>query len=292
MSSPSSSAQAAREALAHRLRDLRLDAGLSSRSLAAAAGWHEAKTSRIEHVHKAPSEADLAAWPQACGVPELLPELIHQLRAADIAWLDWRKAERTGVKQLNLDVRALYERTKTLRIYSSAVIPTPVQTAEYVTAVLSSVRLMRGVEIDDVAAAVAERMARQHILYEGDHRFVILLEQTALTAQVGGPRVHAGQLRHLLAVIGVPSLVLGVIPATVDRSLAQWPAEMFFAFDEAQVSVELVSGFLNISNPHEIKMYLKAFASLATQAVYGADARNLIEQALATIEDPQGPASL
>jgi hypothetical protein len=46
--SPSSSVQRAREQLAERLRDIRLDARLTARALSAAAGWHEAKTSRIE----------------------------------------------------------------------------------------------------------------------------------------------------------------------------------------------------------------------------------------------------
>jgi len=46
--SPSSSVQRAREQLAEQLRDIRLDARLTARSLSSAAGWHEAKTSRID----------------------------------------------------------------------------------------------------------------------------------------------------------------------------------------------------------------------------------------------------
>jgi transcriptional regulator with XRE-family HTH domain len=52
--SPSSSVQRAREQLAERLRDIRLDARLTARALAAEAGWHEAKTSRIESAKQAP----------------------------------------------------------------------------------------------------------------------------------------------------------------------------------------------------------------------------------------------
>jgi hypothetical protein len=40
--SPSSSVQRARQELADRLRELRLDARLSARALSAEAGWHEA----------------------------------------------------------------------------------------------------------------------------------------------------------------------------------------------------------------------------------------------------------
>ncbi len=42
--SPSSSAQRARLELAARLREIRLDAGLTARALSVRAGWHEAKT--------------------------------------------------------------------------------------------------------------------------------------------------------------------------------------------------------------------------------------------------------
>ncbi|HEY5986671.1 MAG TPA: helix-turn-helix transcriptional regulator, partial [Streptosporangiaceae bacterium] len=46
---PSSSAKQAREALGARLRELRQDAGLSARALAAATGQHFTRVSKIEH---------------------------------------------------------------------------------------------------------------------------------------------------------------------------------------------------------------------------------------------------
>jgi hypothetical protein len=66
--------------------------------------------------------------------------------------------------------------------------------------------------VDDVAEAVAERMDRQASLFRGDHRFAIVLEEGTLYYQIGGPRVLAGQLRHLLSVAGLPNLSLGIIP--------------------------------------------------------------------------------
>ena len=41
--------QQAREALGYRLRDIRLDARMSGRQLAALTGWHFTKISKIEH---------------------------------------------------------------------------------------------------------------------------------------------------------------------------------------------------------------------------------------------------
>ncbi|MGI5259781.1 helix-turn-helix domain-containing protein [Streptomyces angustmyceticus] len=45
--SSSSSVQAARQVLADRLREMRRDAGLEGKQLAAACGWHPSKVSRI-----------------------------------------------------------------------------------------------------------------------------------------------------------------------------------------------------------------------------------------------------
>ncbi|MCD0450893.1 helix-turn-helix transcriptional regulator [Actinocorallia sp. API 0066] len=277
----SSTAQAARQALADRLRDLRLDANLSARQLSAAAGWHEAKTSRIENAKKTPSEQDVRRWCDACGVPGLAPELIATVRAVDSTWLEWRRAERTGLKHLNVQVRDLYERTNLFRVYSPTFVPGPVQTEDAIRAILTSVRARRRVAVNDVEAAVAERVNRQESLFSrGGHRFHLVLEQAALGMQVGGPRVQAGQLRRLLDVRRLPAVSLGIIPSGTDRSERQWGVEMFFMFDDARVSVELVSGFLNVTAPAEIAMYAETFAGLSELAAYGDAAADLIEGAL------------
>jgi transcriptional regulator with XRE-family HTH domain len=260
---------------------MRLDAGLTARQVAAAVGWHESKSSRIEHGKTPPSDADLMAWCAACGVPGRAGELIAESRATDSLWLDWRRMERTGLRQAQESVRELYERTRLFRFYSCWMIPGPVQTAEYVTAILSAIQKRRNLP-DDVGAAVAERIDRQHILREGMHRFAIVLEESVLLQRIGGPEVMAGQLGHLLTVASLPSVSLGIIPLDADRS-SMWPVESFFLFDNVQVNVELVSGFLTITQPREIAMYEKGFAELAEVAVYGKHARALIAAAISAV---------
>jgi transcriptional regulator with XRE-family HTH domain len=280
--SQSSSAQSARQALADRLRDIRLDAGLSARALATAAGWHEAKTSKIEHGKQQPSGTDLRAWCAVCSAPELLPELIAELRSVDSMWLDWRRAERTGLRHLNASVRDLYERTRQYRSYCQTMVPGLLQTADHTTAVLTSIRDRRRVAINDIDATLAERMDRQRILTQRRHTFAFVLEEAALRYQLGEPAVLARQLRHLLEVMQLASVSLGVIPADIDRS-SRWPVEDFYIFDGAQANVELVSGFLTITHPREIAMYAETFTALSKLAVYGSTARALIKASLADL---------
>ncbi|AJT66375.1 hypothetical protein T261_4736 [Streptomyces lydicus] len=152
------------------------------------------------------------------------------------------------------------------------------QTEAYIRALLTSIRDRRRL-VDDVEDAVRVRVAKQRIVHEGNHRFSILLEESALRYRIGGVETMAGQLGHLLTVAALPSVSLGIIPLTADRS-GLWPVEGFFLFDDAQANVELVSAHLTIVQRHEIGLYAETFATLSEQAKYGAGARALITQAI------------
>ncbi|WP_143674100.1 helix-turn-helix domain-containing protein, partial [Streptomyces caniscabiei] len=73
---PTSSVQEARAALAARLRELRLDAGITGKELARLAGWSVAKSSRIENAVTAPADADIRVWCAACGAADQADDLI------------------------------------------------------------------------------------------------------------------------------------------------------------------------------------------------------------------------
>ncbi|MFB9834784.1 helix-turn-helix domain-containing protein [Actinoallomurus acaciae] len=96
MSTP---AQQAREAFGARLRELRKDARLTGRALAAAAGWHEAKVSKIEHGRQPPSETDLSAWCEHCGCADQLPDLVATVRHIEAMYVEWRREMRTGQRR-------------------------------------------------------------------------------------------------------------------------------------------------------------------------------------------------
>lgn len=278
MQASSSSARAARRALADRLRQLRVESGLTGRALAAEAGWHRTKVSKLEHAVTSPSAEDIRTWCRLCGAVDQTTDLIASLVAADTMWTEWRRLERSGLRRVNESVIPLWERTRRFRIYSSWLVPGPVQSEGYIRALLTATRERRGLA-DDVEEATAVRLAKQHVIDEGDHRFAIVLEESVLRYRIGGPRVLAEQLRHLLDVMTAPSISISVIPMDIDRTLLR-PVEMFFIFDDAQVDAEFVSGWLRVTTPSEIKMYTQAFTMLSSMAVTGQKARALIDSAL------------
>ena len=209
--SPSSSVQRARQQLAVRLRDIRLDAGLTARALSAAAGWHEAKTSRIESAKQAPSEADIQAWCRVCGADREVPDLIAASRAADSMYVEWRRLNPAGLRRAQESRRPLYERTSFFKAYCSAVVPGFLQTPSYARALLSAISAFRGTP-DDVDEAVAARMSRNRMLQSGTHRFALLVEESVLRGRLGDREVMAAQLGYLLEATRLPPVSLGVIP--------------------------------------------------------------------------------
>ncbi|MEU7303732.1 helix-turn-helix transcriptional regulator [Streptomyces sp. NPDC007206] len=277
MPSPSSRAQEAREAIAGRLRELRLDAGITARELAVRCGWSESKSSRIEHAKTPPSDADVRAWCSACEVPGQADDLIAANRQADSMYVQWKRLQRTGLRRLQESGVPLYEQTQQFHVYCSNVVPGFFQTPGYATALLTSIARFRETP-DDVADAVTARMNRSHVIREGDHQFAVLIEEAVLRYRIGSAEVMAAQLGHLLAVMALPSVSLGIIPFTAPRT--SWPLETFTIFDSQRVHVETLSASIKETQPSDVALYLKAFGNLKELAEYGASARTLITSAI------------
>ncbi len=130
---------------------------------------------------------------------------------------------------------------------------------------------------DDLEAGVSARMERQQVLYKGGHRFHFILAEQALWTMVGDATTMVGQLDRLLTVLSLARVSLGVVPA---RAQYRVPTNQFVIFDDRVVHVEAVSAELAITQPREIAIYAKAFRELSELAVYGQNAKGLIEAAL------------
>ncbi|MET9814378.1 helix-turn-helix transcriptional regulator [Streptomyces sp. NPDC006355] len=275
--SPSSSAQEARERVARRLRDLRADAGLTGTELATRCGWTHPKTSRLENARTPPTPDDIRRWCEACGAPEQAPDIIAQSRDAESAYMEWQRQVRTGLKRLQDSYLDLYRSTELFRVYSPTLVPGLLQTEGYARAVLSGVAELLAIP-NDADRAAAARMERSKIVHEPGHRFVMVIEESVLYYQLGDADAMAAQLGYLLTAGALPSVSLGIIPKGVRRTL--WPQEVFHVYDDQLVSVELMSARVRVTQPSEVALYVRAFEQLRAMAVYGADARALVLRAI------------
>ncbi|MDQ2879711.1 MAG: DUF5753 domain-containing protein [Actinomycetota bacterium] len=195
-------------------------------------------------------------------------------------YVEWRRSLHSGMKHGQKARIPLYERTKLFRIYEPGLIPGLFQTADYASAIIAHV-----IELDqipnDLEEAVEARMERQRVLHAGDRRFLVVLEEQALRTRVGDDAVMAGQLNRLLTIMSEHRISLGVIPSMGRRHT--WLSVGFWIFDRHAVHIDTPSAELTITQRSELAVFEKKFLRHQQSAVYGREARSLINKVLADL---------
>ncbi|MBT2209139.1 MULTISPECIES: helix-turn-helix domain-containing protein [Actinomadura] len=274
-------AHAARASFGGRLRNIRKDARLTGRQLAALNNWHFAKVSKIEHGRQNPSEDDIRAWCIACHAEEQIPELIATVRDIAQMWELHRNSLKGGQKRLQAKGTPLYKATRLLRAYESICPPGILQSPSYVRAVMEVNASMFGLA-DDINAAVEARLERQSLLYSSEHRYSFVIEHGALTAIMGSVETMLEQLDFLDTVTRLPSVSFGIIPPHAIRRI--FPGEGFYIFDDSMARTSTYAGRIRTVEPQDVAFMVRTFQTLQSQAVYGDKARELIDQRREEIE--------
>ncbi|MEQ4724048.1 helix-turn-helix transcriptional regulator [Nonomuraea sp. B19D2] len=274
--------QQAVQALGIRLRDLRRDAGLTGRQLAAACSWVPSKVSKIELGKQVPTEDDIREWCLACQFPSEIADLITAVRSIDAQYTDWRRSLKTGTRRrqrANIDA---YEKTTLIRAWEPTVIPGLLQTADYARGILSTVVDFHGIP-DDVEEGVQARMEAQRAFDRPQRRFLFLLGEGALHTLVGDRTTMGEQLRRLLEAARAPRISLGIVPLAAPYTVPRNNA--FTIYDSRMVTVATYTAELTLQQRHEVAIYEKAFDRLLALAVHGESARELIGRALRDQEE-------
>jgi transcriptional regulator with XRE-family HTH domain len=285
-SSPSSSAQTARERLGAQLRALRESTGLSGLQFAELAGWSNSSlVSVVEKGRRTITADHVRTWCRvtAAGSGREAELLAEQANVATMWQTYAQLAESAGGGLRARQERLLdrYWQVKRQRIYQTKVIPGLLQTEAMMTFYLSRARTDQHLQRDDVAEAVAVRLDRQRCLERPDALWGFILEEDVLHYRPGPSDLHADQLRHLLDVIdsGRKNILIGIIPRHANRH-GVIPGEAFIMDDDTLVTIELISGYLRLSQPGDIRMYAEAWDRLLSIAEHGRAARPLIQAAL------------
>lgn len=274
--------QTAREALGARLRELRTEAGLEGKDLAARLGWQPSKISRLQNGKQTPTAAELTAWAQAVGQPDVDAEL-QGLRAG----LEMKQRHRSWRRQLagghrgrqEIAVRQM-ESTETIRGLEVSRVPGLFQTPEYARVIFDSNAEFRGIP-NTTEAAVEARMRRQEALYDPDKTFRFLVCEAALYHRACPEDVMAEQLDRLYNLVGQRRVELGVLP--FGTQLRRTAPHAFWIYDRRLVIVETISEELWLTGQEDLQLYERAWEWLAESAEYGAPARRLIGRARASL---------
>lgn len=275
----------ARDALGKRLRELRVNAGLSGRQLAESLSWPASKVSKLENGRQTPTDDDIRSWTGATDSDGETDALLASLHTLEVQHAEWQRQLRGGLKPHQQELAELDARTRLFRAFESTFIPGLLQTAEY-----ARYRFTQSITVfrvrNDIDEAVAARVQRQAILYRPDKRFHFVLTEAALRYRLCPSEVMIGQLDRLVSLTSLPNVKLGIIGFEASYVVA--PAHGFWILDSDRVMVETFSAELNLAQPQEIALYNGIFESLAGAASYGRSARTIINRVIDDLA-PEAP---
>lgn len=269
--------QEARISVGMRLRELRANAQLTGHQLAERLGWTQSKVSKLENGKQTATAADLLAWAEGTGHPEVAEELIRWTQDLGAPRRPRRGRSASASRAAQESYGPEYQSSTVLHGWESAVIADVLQTAEYARHLRT-----RRVELDqrepvDVDALVRSQLRRQEMLYVPGKKFHILLWEAALRALICPPVVLAAQLDRLSGVIGLDTVSLGIVP--LEAPVLVPPAQGFWIHDERMVTVDHWHTTLWIESETSVSLYRRAWQALNESAVHGTEAHQLIARA-------------
>lgn len=265
--------------IADRLRDMREQAGMAAKDVAAANGWAASKVSRIESGRQRPSPEDIRAWGRATGASDTaVGEVLQILEEAKVEHRDWRLSMSRGQAEVQADYNELARTADLIRHFEMAAIPGLLQTPDYARHMFAEMVRLHDLEVQDIDAAVATRLQRQQLLYDPSKSFEFLLAEPVLRWLLVPANVMRGQLDRLQTVIGVPNVRFGVVPMGVELTAIPQNSVVIYMGPEAVAAVETFAAE-SFYRGDEAATCGRALDRLWENAVTGDRAREMIVEA-------------
>jgi transcriptional regulator with XRE-family HTH domain len=205
------------------LRRAREAAGRTQAQVAGALDWSLSKVNRIEAGEVNISTTDLQALLRLLGIDESAQaaQLLAEARQARSRGWWWEEARyREGLTPGTISLIQYEMGANEIRVYNPTVVPGMLQTRQYAERML---------EFWDDKLTPAERKVRlevrmrrrDEILTRPDPpRYYLILDESVMYRQVGGPRVMADQLRELTRLAAEPHIIIRVAPFSEGLVLA------------------------------------------------------------------------
>ncbi len=174
--------------------------------------------------------------------------------------------------------------------YPGMHLPGLLHTEAYIRALFGHAQRRRSAEQVDNDLAV--RLIRQQRLTSEDDplELVALIDEAALTREIGGPAVLRAQLDHLVTMAELPSVTLHVLPQRRCSPNALEGGFTLLGFPEPDepdlLYHEYATGALQIEDEEEVREARLRFDSLRGEALNPADSVTLIERHANELPEP------
>ncbi|WP_327234413.1 helix-turn-helix domain-containing protein [Streptomyces sp. NBC_01317] len=274
--------------LGSELRQLRLEAGLTSTQVVRKLLWSPSKLTRLETGENATVEtSDIMALCQIFEVDAETAEELKGYAAVTKTKRDWWQSKKyrpvitpsfKAFLGLEATASALYD-------YESEFVPGLLQTESYVRVIYQ--RAHQGLSDAEIDRMVDVRMTRQAVLHRTDSplKFTAIINESVLHRQVGGPDVMRAQLAHIIEAASAPNVRVQVIPFKAGAHPGMNGAFMILQFRD-RVTLKPIAYFENLADgwvtrrEGDVEMYEDAFSDLQALAPGPQESLSMIEKAM------------
>jgi len=239
--------------LAHRLKELRLAAGLSGRELSRRSLVSQAKISRIESGKVKPSPTDVVAIAREVCPDEDAAAAVAQLaEVAAAVHESSRLSSKAGWKHTQRNLMNLEQSSEKIRFFLPAMLTGLLQTRDYAYA--SCVDPFDPTTSPGRATADL-KISRQQILLNQSIRFEFVIMPAALRLRFLDPDRMSEQAEHLIELSRRPNLSLRVVSEDLNHA---GPMNTFTVYDHRVVTAELFSGAVTLTHHADVAYHHQA----------------------------------
>lgn len=200
--------------LAAELRRLRAGAGLTREEVSARTGINEATLYRLEVAKARPQARTLVALLDLYGVVDAAHRSELQALAKQSDEQSWLQSFPPELPEAYATYITFEGEASSLLNYECLYIPGLLQAEDYAKAALS--RGMPNATKEEISRQLEARMSRQAVLArEPPLRLWAIVDEAALHRPVGGVKVMAAQLEHLVQSAELPQVTLQTLPYAV-----------------------------------------------------------------------------
>jgi transcriptional regulator with XRE-family HTH domain len=195
-------------ALGRALAEVRNTAGMTQRGLAGAINRGAGTVARWETGERMPTPDAVAQILTELGVRgERAEEILAMARGSnDAGWLAVKLPEQRAQMSALIDLEST---ATSIAIWNQLVIPSYLQTSDYIRAIMSAAK----VPANEVGMRVSARIERRDVITRRDPAHLLaLIGEAAFRQVIGTPRVMLDQLRYLLEMAEYPNIDVRVVP--------------------------------------------------------------------------------
>jgi transcriptional regulator with XRE-family HTH domain len=285
-----------RRRLGAELRRLRNGAGLHLDQVAGQLGCSTSKISRLETGKGIPKPADVRELMSIYGVAadterEMLMRLVRESRTEG-----WWASYTDGVasERFFLDEPGRYAALETdavaLRSFDFGPLHGLLQIPDYSRAVLSA--QLPNHSPQEIEQLVELRVRRQERLRGTDPlQFTVVVDESVLFREVGGPEVMAAQMRHLLDLMEMPHVVLRVLPFTAGLRRAHRDHFMLLEIPDDLgsdlVYIEGHAGETFLESESDVDLYRDVFDDALARSLDARASRDAVRDGAARFAPPR-----